>query len=1359
MKPQCSRRLLRLLSGVLSLSVLSTLSARADLVTWWTFDESAGTTAADTSPGGVCHPGFLENGAAFIPAGGRFGGAVSLDGIDDVVRVADHTGLEFDASRSFTISFWFKTTADFTDSLGFIGKGYHSVPHSPGYYLVRAGSDEIPGFDSRQTANDTPRLKFDSAAPSGTLRDGNWHHIVFVKDIAAGQARLYFDNGAPVVRTLTASADDWAMGVNDSDLYFGRYYDRMTEGQFDDTGIWNEALTAAEIDTIHQNGIAAWVFPPSDPRPHDVVVSEFMASNGDTLLDEDGSSSDWIEIWNPTAAAVSLAGWHLTDDAADLTKWTFPATTLPANGFLIVFASSKNRAVAEAELHTNFKLSKLGGTLALARPDGFGGTETVHEYNSYLEQFGDISYGLFGSALPLDSGYFTLPSPGAVNTPDAVQGFVGDTIFSIDRGFYTTTQSVAITTTTPGAGIIYTIDGTVPTASPRHGMRVDAPDASTPPIATIAITTTTQLRAVAVKSDFAPSNVDTQTYIFLADVLMQSTPSESFINWGSQGPDWEMDPEVVHHSDPASQCVIADMLEIPAISISLPFADMWGTRGIYSTRDQEVEKNCSIEYLNPNGDPSTPNLENGFHTRGTIQMVGGSSISGDNGEWKSNKLSMRIKFKPDLKGERPFDKPWIPFGAEATDRYDTLVLDARLNNTWNHPSSGQRNRAQYVRDQYAADLQNALGGTAPHGRHMHVYVCGLYWGMFTVHERPDDDFAASYFGGHHSEYDVIKHDQNSVISGDNTAYLSLHNLANQDLIVRANYEAVAAVLDLEDFARYMLVNYYIGNTDWDRHNWYATYNKVQPGAKWHFHSWDAEKGQQGVGDNRTDVNTSGGPTRLQHRLTRSPEYRLLFADLVRKELFNGGNLTPDNAEDHYWNRINIINEAVRAESARWGDNKLNLWDSPLTRQNRWLTELNWQINTYFPARTRTALGQFRSRSWYPSTDAPEFAQHGGDVPNEYALPISSPDGGTIYYTLDGSDPREAFTGSALGSPYSGPVMLMQTGTVRARVRSADGEWSALTQALFIVGAVKAHKSNLVISEIHYHPASPSTAESAAGFTTGDDFEFLELLNVGNETINLTNLRFTAGIDFDFFLHSSLPQLDPGARVLIVKNLAAIEMRYGTGHPVIGVFQNGTSLSNTGETLTLINSSLPTGQQTVQSILYDDRIPWPEAPDGSGVSLTLADAASNPDSIWPGNWRSSVAIGGSPGSDDGVTLNSWLASYSLAPADEMIDTDRDGQINLLEYALGSDPTDPTALGKLGLGTLDDGFLRLSFPRDNSADDVVLIPQASFDMIDWSAPVEVLAHEGDAPGIDRITFRSTTPMAKQPRQFLRLRVDKK
>jgi len=122
-----------------------------------------------------------------------------------------------------------------------------------------------------------------------------------------------------------------------------------------------------------------------------VRISEFMASNTHTLLDEDGASSDWIELQNTTTNTVSLLNWSLTDSASTPGEWRLPATNLAPAGFMIVYASGKNRAVAGAELHTNFKLSAGGEYVGLYTPDGVVANEVSPAYPS---QFPDVSYGI-----------------------------------------------------------------------------------------------------------------------------------------------------------------------------------------------------------------------------------------------------------------------------------------------------------------------------------------------------------------------------------------------------------------------------------------------------------------------------------------------------------------------------------------------------------------------------------------------------------------------------------------------------------------------------------------------------------------------------------------------------------------------------------------------------------------------------------------------------------------------------------------------------------------------------------------------------------------------------------------------------
>lgn len=178
-------------------------------------------------------------------------------------------------------------------------------------------------------------------------------------------------------------------------------------------------------------------------------ISEFMASNDATIQDDDGEFSDWIEIHNSGEESMSLAGWYLTDDATEKTKWQFPAVTLNADGYLVVFASDEDRRDPSAALHTNFKLSAGGEYLGLIHPDG----ETVAaEFAAeYPTQTTDISYGI---TQPTDSaespqvGYFAEPTPGERNGGADGLLILDEVIFSRPSGpFFSDT-----TLTLSGAG-------------------------------------------------------------------------------------------------------------------------------------------------------------------------------------------------------------------------------------------------------------------------------------------------------------------------------------------------------------------------------------------------------------------------------------------------------------------------------------------------------------------------------------------------------------------------------------------------------------------------------------------------------------------------------------------------------------------------------------------------------------------------------------------------------------------------------------------------------------------------------------------------------------------------------------------
>src|SRR5688572_32022570 len=126
------------------------------------------------------------------------------------------------------------------------------------------------------------------------------------------------------------------------------------------------------------------------------IISEFMPDNARVLTDEDGHFSDWIEIHNPGDSAINLAGYCLTDDPQLLTKWRFPSVTLPAGGYLVVFASGKNRITDPARLHTSFQLNASGGFLALVKPDG---ATMVSSFRTYPAVDEDVAFGVAQRAI------------------------------------------------------------------------------------------------------------------------------------------------------------------------------------------------------------------------------------------------------------------------------------------------------------------------------------------------------------------------------------------------------------------------------------------------------------------------------------------------------------------------------------------------------------------------------------------------------------------------------------------------------------------------------------------------------------------------------------------------------------------------------------------------------------------------------------------------------------------------------------------------------------------------------------------------------------------------------------------------
>jgi hypothetical protein len=341
------------------------------------------------------------------------------------------------------------------------------------------------------------------------------------------------------------------------------------------------------------------------------------------------------------------------------------------------------------------------------------------------------------------------------------------------------------------------------------------------------------------------------------------------------------------------------------------------------------------------------------------------------------------------------------------------------------------------------------------------------------------------------------------------------------------------------------------------------------------------------------------------KLIENPEFKIEFADRLYRNLFNNGPLTDENAQAR-WRRINQqIDRAIVGESARWGDTRYT--DNPIDRDD-WLRAQN-DILALMDGNAARLISLAREADYYPAIDPPVFNQQGGQVESEFNVTMSMAQGaGDIYYTIDSTDPRESVTGAVAPSAqlYQGRFGLTgDTTPVKARVLVGN-TWSALNEAVF---RVVEGQDQVRITEIMYNPAG------------GNNYEFIELKNVGTTALDLSNMSFE-GIDFDFPPQTDL--LPPGEFVVLVSNASVFAERYPSV-PVAGVYDG--QFSNGGELIRLLNA---TGQ-VMASVAYDDDNGWPISPDGRGDSLVFTTPYGDPHN--PQSWRASINVNGSPGSNE------------------------------------------------------------------------------------------------------------------------------
>lgn len=679
---------------------------------------------------------------------------------------------------------------------------------------------------------------------------------------------------------------------------------------------------------------------------------------------------------------------------------------------------------AQPELHANFSLDADGETVVLTRPDA-----TTADTVAVPAVPTDTSYG----RSPDGTGgfvYFGTPTPGEANTTTAYGEPVARPVFSRERGLCDAPFALTLSHPDPAVSIYYTLDGSEP--APGGGMLYGGP---------VDVTNTTVVRAMAWKEGAVPHRaIETHSYLFLEDVPGQTArPAGYPSNWGGFAQtSYGVSANVMAEAG-ATNALRTALRAVSVLSLAMSAEDMFGSGGVYANPTVDgLEKAVSAEWIT-----------NGVGVQ--VQADAGLRVQGGASRLFSNtpKKSMRLLFKARY-GPGQLKAPVLADGGgTAMAGFNTLILRADYNNSWLHWDGGQRLRGTNARDQWVRDTQIAMSGTGSHGNHVHLFINGLYWGLYNVAERPDAAFAASYFGGEREEYDAMTHD--GIRDGDSVAWQEMLAVARGGLSSQAQYEAIKQYLDVTHFADYMIANIYGGNEDWPHNNWNAVRRRA-PGEGYRFYCWDGERTLEGTAANRSTVSGSNNPAEFYAALRQNAEFRLLFADRVHRHFFNGGALTPASAAERYAARAESVSVAVFGEAARWGAYRNEIYDrpdnfgSPRYGMTHWEAERTRLLDTYFPVRTATVLDQFKAANLYPAVGAPVLSPHGGQMAYGAELTVSAAQG-TVYLTFDGSDPRVAYSGavSAQAAAYVAPVAMTQAGTVKARALH-NGVWSALAEA-------------------------------------------------------------------------------------------------------------------------------------------------------------------------------------------------------------------------------------------------------------------------------------------------------------------------
>ncbi len=557
--------------------------------------------------------------------------------------------------------------------------------------------------------------------------------------------------------------------------------------------------------------------------------------------------------------------------------------------------------------------------------------------------------------------------------------------FSQPHGLYEGgTLSVAITGDA-AAKIFYTIDGSTP--SPL----------SLPYTKPLTVSRSTIVRAVEQIGD-SLSPVGTASYIFVGSVLSQpNNPAGYPAEWGSyteiQGTaiaDYEMDPEMTGDATLRPK-MIEGLKQLPILSIV-------SDKDNFFSHENDAEKGGIYIFTGP---PVGDATGHGWTRPVSVELIGGLQqhdlsttcgirLHGGHGRLaeKNPKHSFRLVFKEKY-GPKTLKYPL--YGEDQPSKFDQLVLRCHFGNAWQHWSEGNREKAQYTRDVWMRRMQRRIGRTSVNALYVNLFLNGMYWGLYNIAERVDDQFGKDHLGGKKEEIDVVKIEEdggNHIEAAEGTldAWEQM-TAAVAGAATADGYAKLDSLLDVDNFIDYMLMNHYAGNTDWDHHNWYAIrrHNSgTEVSTGFQFLCWDSEIVFENVNENNLRKNNGDRfPTGMFQNLLRNPQFAKKYQRRAKELLADNGFLGEKSVVDLWDSLYHTIDKALYLEAARWGDHRRDVRpqgtvyggstgsNRVFTVDDAYMTERNRLLSTYFPYRSEKVLNNILALVQIDDFEAPE----------------------------------------------------------------------------------------------------------------------------------------------------------------------------------------------------------------------------------------------------------------------------------------------------------------------------------------------------------------------------------------------------